>query len=97
MTGCYYPEVTVEEAAANNRPAAWYSVEGAIDMSLEAIQNRIPVIASLYLNDYDGNLEQFRRAVRMCRERTYGVMLFDTVYINRYEWWQEMPSLLEGK
>ncbi|BBH19458.1 hypothetical protein Back11_08030 [Paenibacillus baekrokdamisoli] len=95
MTGCYYPEVTVEEASANQRPASWYSVEGAINMSLEAINNRIPVIASLYLNDYDNNSQQFGKAVRMCRERTHGVMLFDAVYLESYGWWQELKPLLQ--
>lgn len=95
MTGCYYPEVKVEEAAANGRPAAWYSVEGAINMSLEAINNRVPVVASLYLKDFEGNPEQFRKAVKMCRERTHGVMLFDAVYLNHYRWWPEMPAILE--
>lgn len=95
MTGCYYPEVSVEEAAANGRPAAWYSVEGAINMSLEAINKRIPVIASLYLKDYEGKPEQFRKAVKMCRERSHGVMLFDAVYLNKYRWWTELPDVLE--
>jgi uncharacterized lipoprotein YddW (UPF0748 family) len=96
MTGCYYPEVYIEEATANRRPAYWYSVEGAIDMSLEAINSRIPVVASLFLKDYEGNLEQFHNAVRLCRERTHGVMLFDAVYLEKYGWWQNMSSVLEG-
>ncbi|MFC5528086.1 alpha amylase family protein [Cohnella yongneupensis] len=95
MTGCYYPEVTVEEAALNERPASWYSVEGAINMSLEAINNKIPVIASLYLHDYNRNPEQFAKAVHMCRERTHGVMLFDAIYLEMYGWWDELHPLLQ--
>lgn len=87
MTGCYYKEVTIEEAESNGRPASWYSVEGAIDMSKEAINGKIPVIASLYLKDYANNVEQFKKAVELCKERSNGVMLFDTVYLEEYKWW----------
>jgi hypothetical protein len=95
MTGCYYPEVTKEEALGNGRPAEWYSVEGGIEMSLEALNGQTPVVASLYLKDYEGNKEQFARAVRLCRERSHGVMLFDTIYLESYGWWNELPDLLK--
>ncbi|MCH1624505.1 alpha amylase family protein [Ferdinandcohnia quinoae] len=94
MTGCYYPEVYIEEAIQNNRPANWYSVEGAIEMSNEAIQGQIPVIASLYLKDYTNNVGQFRKAVELCKERTSGVMLFDTVYVEDYKWWNDLEDIL---
>lgn len=90
MTGCYYKEVTIEEAESNRRPASWYSVEGAIDMSKEAINGKIPVIASLYLKDYVNNVEQFKKAVQLCKEQSNGVMLFDTVYLEEYKWWGEL-------
>ena len=90
MTGCYYQEVTMEEAVNNGRPASWYSVEGAIDMSKEAINGKIPVIASLYLKDYIDNVEQFKKAVHLSKERSNGVMLFDTVYLEDYNWWSEL-------
>lgn len=97
MTGCYYPEVRIEEAVHNGRPAEWYSVEGAIQMSLEAINGQIPVIASLYLKDYEGNVDQFEKAVRMCRERTHGVMLFDVSHLDDYSWWEQLDSVLSVK
>ncbi|MDI2587644.1 family 10 glycosylhydrolase [Psychrobacillus sp. NEAU-3TGS] len=90
MTGCYYKEVTMEEAERNGRPASWYSVEGAIEMNKEAINGTIPVIASLYLKDYTNNVEQFKKAVQLCKERSNGVMLFDTVYLESYNWWNEL-------
>ncbi|MEW9110513.1 MAG: alpha amylase family protein [Cytobacillus gottheilii] len=93
MIGCYYPEVTIEEALNNGRPADWYSVEGAIEMSKEAVNGQIPVIASLYLKDYTGNAEQFKKAVQLCKERSSGVMLFDTVYLEDYKWWNELEDL----
>ncbi|WP_106766198.1 alpha amylase family protein [Paenibacillus faecalis] len=90
MTGCYYPEVSIEEAEQSGRPASWYSVEGAIDMSLQAVNGQIPVVASLFLKDYDGNPEQFKKAVRMCKQKSHGVMLFDVVYLENYNWWEAL-------
>ncbi|MGE8203794.1 alpha amylase family protein [Heyndrickxia sp. NPDC080065] len=97
MTGCYYPEVTIKEADENNRPAPWYSVEGAIDMSLEAINGSIPVIGSLYLKDYHEDPEQFKKAIQMCKEKSNGVMLFDVVYLDEYQWWEELTVELQKK
>jgi hypothetical protein len=96
MTGCYYPEVTKKEAYENGRPAEWYSVEGAIEISLEALNGQIPVVASLYLKDYEGNRNQFAKAVNLCRERSHGVMLFDTIYLESYGWWDDLPDILRG-
>ncbi|WP_139892514.1 alpha amylase family protein [Bacillus sp. D386] len=94
MTGCYYSDVTIKEAQSNGRPASWYSVEGAIEMSEEAINGKTPVIASLFLKDYTNDVEQFKKAVQLCKERTNGVMLFDTVYLEDYQWWNELEEIL---
>ncbi|WP_375143038.1 alpha amylase family protein [Paenibacillus sp. D2_2] len=48
------------------------------------------LVASLYLKDYAGDVEQFKRAIRMCKERSHGVMLFDVVYLEDYNWWEEL-------
>lgn len=96
MTGCYYPEVTIKEAKENGRPADWYSVEGAADKSLEVVNGSIPVVASLFLKDYTNNPNQFRKAIRMCKENSHGVMLFDTVYIEEYGWWDIVKEELSG-
>lgn len=94
MTGCYYPEVKIEEAKQNDRPATWYSVEGAIDISLEAVNGQTPVIASLYLKDYAGDPEQFKRAIEMCKQKSHGVMLFDVIYLEEYGWWEKLSTEL---
>jgi hypothetical protein len=95
MTGCYYPEVTKDEAIANERPADWYSVEGGIEVSLNALNGKTPVVASLYLRDYENNPGQLLKAIQMCKERSDGVMLFDTSHLNTYKWWDNVkePSI----
>jgi hypothetical protein len=93
-TGCYYPEVTVAEARAQNAPADWYSVEGAANLSVEAVMGDTPVYGSLYLLQYKDQPAQYQAAVRMCRERTAGVMLFDLCYLDEYDWWAETRAAL---
>lgn len=86
-SGCYYPEVTVAEARAKGAPADWYSVAGAADLAAEAVMADTPMIASLYLYQYQGDEAQYRKAVRACREHSAGVMLFDLCYVDGYDWW----------
>ncbi|MFD2044529.1 alpha amylase family protein [Ornithinibacillus salinisoli] len=95
MTGCYYYEVTKEEADKNGRPDYWYSVEGAADISLDVVNGSIPFVASLFLKNYQGDPEQFRKAIRMCKEKSAGVMLFDTVYVEEYNWWDILKEELK--
>lgn len=87
-TGCYYPEVTVSEARAKGAPADWYSVEGAADLAVEAVMADTPMIASLYLYQYEGDPAQYLKAIKACRERSAGVMLFDLCYVDQYDWWE---------
>ena len=87
MTGCYYPDVTKDEAIVKQKPADWYSVEGGIEVSLKVLNGKTPVVASLYLKDYENNPEQFLKAIEMCKERSSGVMLFDTSHFNSFQGW----------
>ena len=93
MTGCYYPQVEKQEALDKGLKY-WYSVEGGIEVSQQALNGQIPLFPSLYLLDYQGNPDQFARAVRMCKDRSQGVMLFDLIYIEIYGWWDRVKQLL---
>lgn len=92
LSGFYYPEVTVEEARANGRPADWYSVEGSAAMACRVTMGRVPVIGSLFLEQYRGDPARFERAVRMCFARSRGCMLFDLSYLDDYDWWEACRS-----
>ncbi len=87
MSGLYYPEVTKEEAAAIGSPADWYSVEGAAELTMQVTMDETFVYGGLYLLQYDKNPEQFVRAMEMARTLTHGVMLFDLVYLEQWNWW----------
>lgn len=86
-TGCYYECVTCGEAIAEGLEE-WRSVEAAARDSMDAVQGAARVCASLYLLQYEGRPDAFRRAVRRCIESTGGCMLFDLVYLRNYDWWE---------
>lgn len=90
-TGCYYPIATRDEARALGRPEG-ATVEAACEQSRRAIMDAAPFYGSLYLRDYAGNPEGFLKAAQAALNSSDGVMLFDLVYLEDYEWW----PLLEG-
>lgn len=110
MTGLYYNEVTIEEVkqlnAANmkNRTEAamgegrdyWYSVEGGSQLAREIVCGDVPVTGSIYVDQYAGNREQFRRAVEMALQESDGLMLFDIVHIINRGWWDTLEKALQN-
>ncbi|WP_077617595.1 alpha amylase family protein [Bacillus sinesaloumensis] len=86
MTGTYFEHVTKEEAIANGRIAE-HSVEGSAELAMDVINESTFVYGSLYLNQYSNNPDQFRKALRKDIEKTHGVMLFDLVYLEWFDWW----------
>ena len=92
-TGCYYPIPTREEARALGRPEG-ATVEAACRLSCEAIGNATHVYGSLYLRDYGGNPEGFRRAIEVVLEHMDGIMLFDLVHVDDCGWWPTVGEKL---
>ncbi len=101
MSGCYYFEVTIDElnlpdvridlrqeAAMKDGKQFWYSVEGACDITNQVIQQATTVYGSLFILQYKDHPRQFKRAMQMVLKKTDGLMLFDLVYINEYDWWE---------
>lgn len=104
-TGCYFFEVTKDEvsklneenikrgeAAMGNTKEYWYSVEGSAEIAMKVIKGDVPVIGGLYVEQYKGFPEQFIRAMRMCRSKTDGLMIFDIVHIINYGWWDVLAE-----
>ena len=86
MTGCYYPDVTVAEAQKHSL-ADWKSVEGAIELSKLVTKNRTSLLPGLFLYDYEGDKDQFNRALNICAKNSSGLMIFDAIYLEKYNWW----------
>lgn len=106
-TGNYFFEVTKEEvmnlnAEINKRSEAgmgqekepWYSVEGSAEIAEKVVMNAVPFAGGLYVEQYKDNPQQFQRAVKMCLEKTDGIMIFDIVHIINYDWWAVLDEAL---
>ncbi len=85
-TGCYYP-IATRDAARQLGTDEEETVEAAADISVRAVNDAAFVYAGLYLLDYRGKPEEFRKALQTALERSQGVMLFDLVYLEEYDWW----------
>jgi uncharacterized lipoprotein YddW (UPF0748 family) len=85
-TGCYYPTVTRDEAKVQGADQD-ATVQAAAEMSCRAVSDDSFVYAGIYLLDYKGHPEQFRKALRMALETSQGVMLFDLSYLEEFNWW----------
>ncbi len=84
-TGCYYPSVTAMDARMEGKQPK-HSVEGAIDYSLEVIGGAAHTIPSIYVLQYQDRIEDFKRAVGLCLEKTGSAMIFDIVHIRNFGW-----------
>ncbi len=94
MSGNYYPDVLIHEAG--DRPW-WMTVEGAAQMVNRVTERVRPVYGSLFLEQYRGRADDFRRAVQVCLRHSDGVMLFDTCHLEEYGWWDQMTrAFTEG-
>lgn len=106
-TGNYFFEVTKEEvmnhnaeirkrseAAMGPEKEPWYSVEGSAEIAERVVMNAVPIIGGLYVEQYKDNPDQFMRAVKMCLEKTKGVMIFDIVHVINYGWWNILKEAL---
>ncbi|NPV11807.1 MAG: family 10 glycosylhydrolase [Ignavibacteria bacterium] len=108
-TGCYFFEVTKEEVEKLNEELIkrneagmgktkdfWYSVEGSAEIAKKVIMNVVPVIGGLYVEQYKNHPEQFKRAIKMCLNKTDGLMIFDLVHIVNYGWWNILENAMKN-
>lgn len=86
LLGLYYPNVSQIEAILRGLPP-WMSVEGGALLAREVVGDATRPIASLLLSQYEGTPERFREALDAVLRLTGGIMLFDLVYLERYNWW----------
>jgi len=85
-TGCYYPRSTAEAALLEDAPPE-RTVEMAAQLSSQVVNDAAFVYAGLYLIYYKQNPEALKEAIAAARQHSQGVMLFDTVYVNQYDYW----------
>ena len=91
-TGCYYAVATRDDARQMGLPEE-DTVQAAAETSVQAVNDAAFVYAGLQVLDYRGNPDGFRKAVQTALEHSQGVMLFDLVYIEEYNWWNLLSEL----
>lgn len=94
QTGLYYEDITEQEAIESGNPK-WMSVEGAANLSTEVVNEATFVYGSLYLLQYSGQPDRFKEAINTTLENTHGIMFFDLVYLELYDWWYILEDVLK--
>ncbi|MBO7300286.1 MAG: family 10 glycosylhydrolase [Tidjanibacter sp.] len=110
MTGLYYTPVTKLEvdthfpdigqrmeagmdAEARNY---WYCVEGAAELAQKITCGVVPVVGSIYVEQYMNDEERFGRAVTQAiNSCSGGMMLFDLCHIVSHNWWNTLQLAIE--
>ncbi len=85
LVGLYYREVTVGEAFLRRVPL-WRSVSGGALLAREVVDGT-PVLGGVFLDIYRDDPVRARAALQTAFRRTRGLMVFDLVYLNLYDWW----------
>ena len=111
MTGLYYTPITKQElddqhAALGQRTEDgmdaeardyWYCVEGGAELAEEITCGVVPVVGSIYVEQYEGDEERFGRAVTQAIvSSSGGMMLFDMCHIVARDWWDTLKTAIEN-
>lgn len=86
FSGLYYYDVE-EQAPLQKGLPEWQSVIGGARLTNYVVQSIVPVIGGLYIFQYQNHPDQFQKAMRAAYEHTQGLMLFDLIYLEEYNWW----------
>lgn len=109
MTGLYYTLITKEdvdratgvvgqrsEAGMDNSLTYCYSVEGGAEIAQKVTMGVVPVIGSIYVEQYLNDFTPFRPAVEQALKSTEGVMIFDIVHLNKHHLWDELEAAMNS-
>ena len=109
MTGLYYTLITKDdvdratgvvgqrsEAGMDNSLTYCYCVEGGAEIAKEITKGVVPVIGSIYVEQYMGDFTPFGPAVTQALKSTDGVMIFDIVHLNKHKLWDELEAAMKA-
>lgn len=105
LTGNYYYEVERKETANIDTTSVirneagqgigreyWYTVEGSADLVNIIVGDETNVYAGIYVEQYKDDKQQFIKAIKMCRKKSKGAMIFDIVHVINKGWWDELKK-----
>lgn len=107
MTGLYYSYITKAdvdaatgvkgqstEAGLKLDLTYCYSVEGGAELAKKVTCGKVPVVGSIYVEQYIGEMEKFPRAVVQSIKSTGGVMVFDVVHLGKHSLWKALEDAM---
>ena len=83
-------------AGMDNSLTYCYSVEGGAEIAKEITMGVVPVIGSIYVEQYLGDFTPFGPAVTQALKSTDGVMIFDIVHLNKHKLWEELEAAMKA-
>lgn len=87
MTGLYYSALTKEDNKL-------YSVEGGAQLAQKVTMGVVPVVGSIYVEQYIGEMEKFAPAVEQALASTGGVMVFDISHLSKHHLWEDLEGAM---
>lgn len=110
MTGLYYSYITkadIDNATQTKGQSSeaglkldltyCYSVEGGAELAKEITRGVVPVVGSIYVEQYLGEMEKFAPAVRQSIKSTGGVMVFDISHLDKHHLWDDLAAAMKQK
>ena len=107
MTGLYYSYITKEDVdnATGTKGQSiesglelsldyCYCVEGGAELAKTVTMGVVPVIGSIYVEQYLGEMEKFGPAVEQSLKSTGGVMVFDISHLDKHGLWGDLEAAM---
>lgn len=108
MTGLYYSHITkadIDRATGTKGQSSeaglkldltyCYSIEGGAELAKKITKGVVPVIGSIYVEQYLGEMDKFAPAVVQARKSTEGVMIFDISHLNKHGLWEDLENAMK--
>lgn len=108
MTGLYYTLITKDdvdkatgvvgqrtEAGMDNSLTYCYSVEGGAEIAKEITRGVVPVVGSVYVEQFLGDFSPLGPAVAQCLKSTDGVMVFDVCHLIKHHLWDVIEEAMK--
>ena len=108
MTGLYYSYITKadidaatgikgqsDEAGLKLDLTYCYSVEGGAELAKAVTKGVVPVVGSIYVEQYIGEMDKFAPAIVQARKSTEGVMLFDISHLGKHGLWGDLEKAMK--
>lgn len=109
MTGLYYSYITKKDIdratgiKGQNKESGLkleldycYCIEGGAELAKTVTCGVVPVVGSIYVEQYLGEMEKFAPAVEQSLRSTGGVMVFDIVHLNKHGLWKDLEGAMRN-